>query len=519
MFSVLKDSSMQYRRTALMEGACGQAGRVQCCGQLLDLPIPAQDLGEEWDPFLCLAVTAKERIRPLEDIMLASVRGAILKLELLDIKPENFDASKAHSYKVLFCSPEFRTNANGYFSSPLDASLRSGFYVSRITLVKIASLRQSLKDLQYLRKSNKQTLQNNVCVGYGRVHILKADFQGHVLISDLDQSLVRTPVGEYLALAATLLDRPKDKQFVSGMEPLYKELSQSKAGIKAFFLLSASPHFFHRTMLSFFAQKNLRFDAVYLKQTDLMTSLSKMGEKLWDLCYHLPRHLKGNLRSFLEEMTKYLSAYVYSIFYNIGYKLEILLQNRLMQATGTKEVLVGDTTASDFFVFTLYQFLLQDLLPTKALKAYLQSMPFLGKETLPPESVAKVFRLSRENIKLHGSLNPVAAVWINNVAKDKGKAKSDAQENKQGAAEDRLFDQKYMDELISFSLAPPLRKLYEASYNESKIVRRPLLCKEGWEMALAAFDAKLIDMQALKKIAKEAKRDPQSPKKLLSVLN
>ncbi len=513
MLSVLKDSSTQYRRAVLMEGACGQARRLQCCGQLLDFPIPPQDLDleEKWDPFLSLPLSAQERIRPLEDLMIASVQGAILKLEVLDIQPKDFDESKAQSYKALFCSPEFRTDANGFFSCPLDADLQSSFYVLRITLVKIASLRQSLKDLQYLRKRNKQTLQSNICVGYGKLHVLEADFQGHVLISDLDQSLVRTPIGEYLSLAATLLDRPKDKQFINGMPALYRELSRCETGAKAFFLLSASPHCFYRTMFSFFAQSNMRFDAVYLKYIDLIGFFSKIGGKLWELSSGFPKYLKGDLRSFLEAMAKYVSTHVYSFIDNVGYKLEMLLQNRLMQPTGAREILVGDNTDSDFFVFTLYQFFVQKILSAKELRAYLRDMRFLGREVITPETAAKVFRLSQENSRLHGSVNPVSAVWINHAAKGADKDKKAAGQN---AASARPFDQKYMDELICFALPPSLRELYE----KSDLVCRPLLCGQGWEMALAAFDAKLIDITALKNIATEAKSDPESPEKLLSVL-
>lgn len=271
------------RRTALLEGACGQAGRVQICGQVVDLFLAAELVNEEWEPFHNLPLSSLGLIRPIEDWNMSAVRGARLQMEVLKIEPQNFKQDQADSYEVLFSSSVFSSRSNGFFNCPLPAAdnLGKGNYVVRLILRGIGSARQSLLDLRYVSNDSEQIFKKDQSIGYGKLRILEADFEGLMLISDIDQTFLDTQIGSKEGLLKTLGEKAHDKKTISGMPELYRQFSKLGEGSNPLFFLSASPHFFRRTLTSLFDKHNIQSNALYLKY--LSGVIDKLGDKFLQL--------------------------------------------------------------------------------------------------------------------------------------------------------------------------------------------------------------------------------------------
>ncbi|HNJ36257.1 MAG TPA: hypothetical protein PK881_18570, partial [Leptospiraceae bacterium] len=90
-----------------------------------------------------------------------------------------------------------------------------------------------------------------------------------------------------------------------------------------------------------------------------------------------------------------------------------ILENRLIQPTGSREILMGDNTESDYFIFTLYQVLLTGRLRDDQLVDYLYHLRFHGREALTRDYSVRIAKLTTENLQIHGKINPVEHVWIN----------------------------------------------------------------------------------------------------------
>ena len=462
------------RRTALLEGACGQAGRVQVCGQVVDLLLPLELADEEWEPFHNLPVSSLALIRPIEDWNMSGVRGARLQMEVLKVEAQNFKVAEAESYEILFSSDVFSSHSSGFFNCPLPAkdNLEKGDYVVRLILRGIGSARQSLLDLRYINDNNKQILRKDQCIGYGKLCILAAEFEGFTVISDIDQTFLDTQIESKEGLLKTLGEKAHEKKTISGMAELYRQLSKLQEGGSPLFFLSASPHFFRRTLTSLLDKYGIGAHALYLKY--LSGVFDTLGDKFLQLAANPFQLFSGkDLRALLGEGMKYVSAHILSLFDQVGYKLEMLLRNRLMQPSQSREILIGDNSESDFFIFTLYQLLLKGYCSQTELEDYLNQFSFQGREALTKENVQKISKLTEQNLELHGKKNPVCAVWINNAKKER--------------------DEKTTEEIIQAALSPALKKAYA---QDTEII--PMrLCQKGLGMALAAFDEDILSKEGL----------------------
>jgi hypothetical protein len=102
----------------------------------------------------------------------------------------------------------------------------------------------------------------------------------------------------------------------------------------------------------------------------------------------------------------------------VAYKLVILLENRLMQPTGAKEILLGDNTESDYFIFALYQVLLSGKIKPERLESYLSTLQFQERDPMTEDQVIRIRQLTLENLAVHGPVNPVSGAWINRAYPD-----------------------------------------------------------------------------------------------------
>ncbi len=477
--SLSTESTNYYRRTALLEGACGQAGRVQVCGQVVDLCLNQQQIKDKWEPFYNLPHSSIHTIRPLEDLSMPSVKKARLQLEILDVRPQDFELDQSESYSVCFCSPEYISDSNGFFAIAVPEALASKDYVVRIILRGINSARQSLKDLKYLsQKEYTQVLKTDICIGYGKLCILPPDFSDYILISDVDQTFLNTKMQTKIGLLATLSQKPKEKKLIDGMGELYRQITQTKLRRVPLFFLSASPHFFRRTFYSLFANHGLDTHGLYLKY--LNSVVDNITDKVLDIAANpLSLFSEKGLRASLEGGMKFISTNMLSLFDQVGYKLEMLLRNRLMQPSSAKEILIGDNLESDFFIFTLYQLLLSGKCSQDKLAEHLAQVSFQGRESLTTKHIQTICRLTTENLNLHNSQNPVCNIWINRAKEEP--------------------NQKIMQELITSSLPGELRNAYSTSQD----ICQPRLCKHGFEMGLAAFDEGILQIQGVQAVLQD----------------
>ena len=483
------------RRTALLEGACGQAGRLRICGQVVDILLPIELINEEWEPFHNLPASSLGVIRPIEDWNMSGVRGARLQMEVLKVEPQNFKLAQVEHYGILFSSPVFSSHGKGFFNYLLPARdhLEKGNYVVRIILRGIHSLRQSLLDLRYISKSSEQVLQKDQNIGYGKLCILEPDFQDYMLISDIDQTFLDTQIESKEGLIKCLGEKAYDKKTINGMAEFYRQLSSIQGESVPLFFLSASPHFFRRTFISLFDKYRIGVDALYLKY--LSGVIDTLSDKVMQVASNPFQVFSGkDINSLISEGMKYVSTHVLSLFDQIGYKLEMLLQNRLMQATQSKEILIGDNFEGDFFIYVLYQLLLKGYHSQRELEDYLNQFRFQGQEVLTKENVQKLCKLREQNIGLHGKKNPVSAVWINNAKKER--------------------NENAMEEIIKTSLSPMLQRAYA---QDPEII--PMrLCEKGLGMTLAAFDENILDLESVAAVFISSREEGQPAEELQASL-
>ena len=492
----LEEKKITFRkRVALLEGACGQAGRVQICGQVVDLLISPEAKEQEWEPFHNVPLSSLTTISPIEDWDMSGVRGARLQVDILKVASQDFRLEQAESYDTLFSSPLFSANNKGFFHYllPPIEDLKKGDYVTRVILRGVNSARQNILDLRYVNDASTEIFQKEKEIGYGKLHILEEDFEGFVLISDIDKTFLDTDIESKDGLFKTLTESARDKKAIPGMPELYRQLISSEEGLGAIFFLSASPHFFRRTLTSLLDDHKIKVDALYLKY--LSALIDSLGQKVFQLLSNPFQILKKrDLRSMLSEGMKYISSNIWSLFDQVGYKLEMLLRNRLMQPRHSKEILVGDNSEGDFFIFVLYQLLLKGYCLGKGLEDYLAQFNFLGRDALTKESAQRIYALTKENIDLHGKRNPVHAIWINYANKER--------------------DEKTMKDIILDSLSPDLK---EACLKDKEILFGRL-CQKGFAMALASFDEGLLSLDGLKAVFETSREEEEAKEELQETL-
>lgn len=394
------ESPVDKKRIALVEGACGVPDRVAIRGQVVDIPVTEKELKSDWDMILGIPRIAKLTVRPLQDVGMSGVRRARLQAEVF---PEQRDGITP----PLWTSEVFSTNDNSFFSTNV-SRLASGTYVARIILRGVDSLRQSIADIAFTPSRQSLTLKNNVIVGEARFRILPQDYTGWIVTSDIDQTFLDTKIDSRGGLMQTLFEMPTEKLPLPGMSELMRQMTRS--GIPLHFI-SASPHFFRRSFNSMFEYHRIPVTGLRLKY--LQGVFEEARRKVFESLINVSDYLQAGVSGALDRSLKYVTSSLQSLFDQVGYKLETLLENRVMQPTGAREVLMGDNTESDFFIFTLYQILLTGRLRDDQLVDYLYHLRFHGREALTRDYASRIARLTTLNLQIHGKINPVEHVWIN----------------------------------------------------------------------------------------------------------
>ena len=535
------------KRSVFLEGATGASKRVKISGQVVDLYIPENNFNKLNDDvkknisdidlfklkLFYNIIEPIEEHKPLEDFYLPSVGKAKLIIEILDVTPENFNLK--NDYKIIYKNDEVICNSKGFFYHKVEAPIEVGKYTFRITLATIESIRQNLKDFKFIFKNLIKNKESNInkpqeneqhensgineseqskILGYGKIEILNED--SFLIISDLDHTFLNTQLEDRKGLLGTLVQKANEKKIITGMKHALLELQNNflkKSNVNStntekneqtkipLFFLSASPHFFRRSLMTLFYLNGIEVSGLYLKYYSKFVDsiISKISKIALNPLQNLNTF---NFRKVFEELTNYLSVQVQSIFDNIGYKLEMLLQNRLMQNTNSKEILLGDNYDRDHVTFVLYQILLLNIVEKDLLKDFLNKIKYLGKEILSRETIENLYNLTISNIEIHGAINPVNAVWINDAKKNNHKEK----------LEDLLLGVlQPMFAFIKINLKLTISDLEKYGVNMPKIY------EQGPGLILCAYDEGLVNELSVKEVfSKSLIEDKSTTKEDLS---
>ncbi|MCB1323090.1 MAG: hypothetical protein KDK34_22730, partial [Leptospiraceae bacterium] len=339
------DAPTDRKRIALLNGVCGQADRLRICGQVVDIPITEEQKAEAWDPFHGLPNSLVPSIRPMQDFTMRTVRRARLQLELLDVHPTRFRQNRQEEYPIIYSSEVFTSNDDSFFAHSIDAEVPPGQYVVRVILRGIDSIRQSAADLAYIRNSDSLILKKDIPIGYGRVVVLPRSYTGFILTSDIDQTFLDTPLHSSQGLMETLFQTPEAKPAIPGLPEFYRQVQRMHDTRVPTMFISASPHFFRRTLSAVFDHYDIDITGLHLKY--LMSTVDNILKKFGETIFNLNDFFFFFISHSVERTLKFLGSSFQSLFDQIAYKTITLLENRQMQPTEAREILMGDNTEGD----------------------------------------------------------------------------------------------------------------------------------------------------------------------------
>lgn len=400
------------RRIALLAGACGTAGRVRITGQILDVPVLKSHLSEPWSRTAMLPKSLAHRFRAVQDAGINPVRGPHLRIEVI-----HADTEHPESEAPVAVWDDLHTKGSTSFS--INASdfppLPPGEYLLRITLLGVESIRQHMTDLAFLGTGSSQYSQKDCVVGYGKLRILPEDYDAPVVMSDIDQTFLDTKIDSRQGLLDALFERIESKRPLPGMEEFYR--SVSKQNIPLFFV-SASPSFFRRTLEGVFERFQIHHDALFLK--NLLGPINNIVRKAFEVISNLEDYMSQKMSDAMQRSARFLGATMQSMVDQIAYKLTVLLEQRTMMPSKAKEILIGDNTESDYFIFTMYQYLLLGAIPPDRIEDFFYHLNFHNREAITRDSARRIASLTEKNLAIHGPLNAVQAVWIHQARPEIG---------------------------------------------------------------------------------------------------
>jgi hypothetical protein len=388
------------KRLAICGGSLGREHRCFVRGQLVDVGVPditeATDL---WDLITGLIKGEEHQITPAKDFSLAPVRKPILTIEVWD-----------ETEKQVFESEEFVGNEDGFFSYEIRKPIPPGKYVFHVIFRGSDSYRQFTRDIAYLNAKEDSDITRITIVGIGKLRILPENFDSYITTSDIDQTYLATDLKSKKGMFSTLFETPDEKFYLPGMPELYQHLRKETNDTPLCFI-SASPHFFRRTMLATIRSHGIVTESVHLKY--LEGTIKGVFDKISQTITNPARLLGGGLGPAWDRTRKFLASSYQGLFDQLAYKLTILLQDRIYQPTNAKEILMGDNTESDYLIFSLYQLILLGEVSGQKLEDYLYTLNFLGRDAVTRDQAKRVLALANECIALHGKRNPVISVLIN----------------------------------------------------------------------------------------------------------
>ena len=122
----------------------------------------------------------------------------------------------------------------------------------------------------------------------------------------------------------------------------------------------------------------------------MLSAFDSIMKKFTETMLNLNDFLGQGVGASVERTLKFLGSSVMSLFDHVSYKLITLLENRLMQPTDAREILMGDNKESDFFIFSLYQTLLLGEITGEELESYLYRLNFLDRESLTRDAAKRI---------------------------------------------------------------------------------------------------------------------------------
>ena len=446
-------SEIKKKRAALLSGNCGTPDRITLTGQIVDIPVTEYQLSQKWNYIHSLPENTVKSIRPIMDVGIRSIKNPYLKLEILNTE----SVENSSDAEVLYKSLPFYGDTEGFFQESPAKKINSGKYTVRIYF------------LHHLSEGLEDRIEEEI-IGYGKLWVLDEDFTDYIATSDIDQTFLDTPVTSITGLIETLFETPLFKTPLPGMPGFYRAL-QKDNGYPLHFI-SASPHFFRRTLSSLFALHGMDPSGLYLKSfSGKMDGIIRKGIHS---VMNLDKILEDGMKHAVNRSVKFLGSSLYNLVDQVAYKLAALLEHRLTQPTGAKEILIGDDSESDYFIFTLYQFLLVKEMDGKDLETYLYELRFQEREAFTADTAAQVRDLIDRNQKIHGKTNSVCAVWIHS--------------SKDESIEDLLYQ--------------TMSSLPEDISSEEKLTPFRIY-KNTFELALISIDAGALKPESISKIWKE----------------
>lgn len=388
------------KRIAICGGSLGRENRSLVRGQLVDIGIPdIQQATDLWDFVTGFFQGEEHQVTPFKDFSLAPVRRPILTIEVYD-----------EAEQKVFESEEFLGNEDGFFSYEIRKKIPEGKYTFHVIFRGSDSYRQFTQDKAFINKKEHTDITKITNVGIGTLRILSEKYDSYITTSDIDQTYLATELNSKKGMFATLFETPDEKFYLPGMPELYKVLRRDTKDTPLCFI-SASPHFFRRTLLATIKSHGIQTESLHLKY--LEGTIKGVYDKLLQTITNPSRLFGEGFGQAIERIKKFLVSSYQSLFDQLSYKLTILLQDRIYQPTNAKEILMGDNTESDYLIFTLYQLILMGEIHGKTLEDYLYKLNFLGRDAITRDNAKKIVELANECIAIHGKKNPVECVLIN----------------------------------------------------------------------------------------------------------
>ncbi|MDZ4726999.1 MAG: phosphatase domain-containing protein [Leptospira sp.] len=397
------------KRIAVCGGSLGRERRSYVRGQVVDIgitdPMKAEGL---WDLVTGLFSGEERNITPFLDFSLAPVRKPVLRIELFN------DAGEK-----IYSSAKIKADEDGFFSCEIRDKLPIGSHSFQVNLEGLDSFRQYSKDLAHLNNTENSILGKTTIVGKGKLRILAEDYKGYIVTSDIDQTYLATDIHSGKGKFTTLFETPEQKQALPGMPELYRQLREGLDNAPLAFI-SASPHFFRRTMLATIANHNIKIESLHLKY--LEGTIKGVFDKVIGTFFNPIEFLQNGFKPAWSRTKKFFGASIQSLYDQMAYKLSILLHDRVFQPTHSKEILMGDNTESDYMIFTLYQLICLGEIEGDLLEEYLYGLNFLGRDAITRDAAKRIRKLGEENIRIHGKINPVSLAMVNITEKGPGHA-------------------------------------------------------------------------------------------------
>jgi hypothetical protein len=388
------------KRIAICGGSLGRENRSLVRGQLVDIGIPdIREATDLWDFVTGFFQGEEKDITPFKDFSLAPVRKPVLMIEVYNEKDEK-----------VFESEDFRGNEDGFFSYEIRRKLKPGKYIFHVIFRGSDSYRQYTQDIAYLNIKENSDITKMTIVGIGNLRVLPETYDSYITTSDIDQTYLATELGSKKGMLSTIFETPSEKFYLPGMPELYRAIRKDTNDTPLCFI-SASPHFFRRTILSTIKAHGIEAESVHLKY--LEGTIKGVFDKVMFTLTNPGQLFKEGLSPALERTRKFLLSSYQSLFDQLSYKLTILLQDRIYQPTRAKEILLGDNTESDYLIFSLYQLIIMGELHGKKLEEYLYKLNFLGRDAITRDNARRIVELGSECLALHGKRNSVVAVLIN----------------------------------------------------------------------------------------------------------